>query len=209
MTWHSFLLFVHVSMAIIWIGGGLMMQLFGVRAAMSDDPSRMAALGEDIEWIANRVFIPASLLAFLSGVLLVVESDFYGFGDDWIVIALVLYATTFLAGLLFLGPESGRIGKLTAEGSPQAGPRTMRLIMLSRLDLVLLFLIVYDMTVKPDFGDAGSYVWAVVAAAISVGIIHWRYRVALVRGGSPRAATSSLSSSTSTAPPLTRSPSET
>ena len=62
--------------------------------------------------------------------------------------------------------------------------------MLSRLDLVLLFLIVYDMTVKPDFGDAGSYVWAVVAAAIAVGIIYWRYRVALVRGGSPRAATS-------------------
>ncbi len=186
MTWHSFLLFVHVSMAIIWIGGGLMMQLFGVRAAMSHDPSRMAALGEDIEWIANRVFIPASLLAFLSGVLLVIESDFYGFGDDWIVIALVLYATTFLAGLLFLGPESGRVGKLTAEGSPQAGPRTMRLIMLSRLDLVLLFLIVYDMTVKPDFGDAGSYVWAVVAAAIAVGVIYWRYRVALAHGGPPR-----------------------
>ena len=37
--------------------------------------------------------------------LLVIESDFYGFGDDWIVIALVLYATTFLAGLLFLGPS--------------------------------------------------------------------------------------------------------
>ena len=67
----------------------------------------MAAVGEDIEWIANRVFIPASLLAFLSGVLLVVDSDFYGFGDDWIVIALVLYATTFLAGLLFLGSGVG------------------------------------------------------------------------------------------------------
>jgi uncharacterized membrane protein len=184
-TWYTFLLFVHVSMAIIWIGGGLMMQLFGVRAAMSHDPSRMAAIGEDIEWIANRVFIPASLLAFLSGVLLVIESDFYGFGDDWIVIALVLYATTFLAGVLFLGPESGRVGRLTAEGSPEAGPRTMRLIMLSRLDLVLLFLIVYDMTVKPDFGDAGSYAWAVVAAAIAVGVIYWRYRAALERGGPP------------------------
>ena len=107
----------------------------------------MAAVGEDIEWIANRLFIPASLLAFLTGVLLVIEPDFYGFGDDWIVIALVLYATTFLAGLLFLGPESG--------------------------------------TVKPDFGDVGSWVWALVGAAISVGIIVWRYRVALAQGGPP------------------------
>ena len=48
-----------------------MMQFFGIRAAMSGDPSRFATLGEDIEWIANRVFIPASLLAFVSGVLLV------------------------------------------------------------------------------------------------------------------------------------------
>ncbi len=185
MTWYTFLLFVHVSMAIVWIGGGLMMQLFGVRASMSGEPARMAAVGEDIEWIANRLFIPASLLAFLTGILLVVESDFYGFGDDWIVIALVLYATTFLAGLLFLGPESGRIGKLNAEQSPDAGPRTLRLIMMSRLDLVLLFLIVYDMTVKPDFGDAGSYVWAIIATAIAVGVIVWRFRVALARGGPP------------------------
>ena len=55
----------------------------------------------------------------------------------------------------------------------------------SRLDLVLLFLVVYDMTVKPDFGDAGSYVWAVIAAAIAVGVIVWRYRVALAQGGQP------------------------
>ena len=122
MTWHSFLLFAHISMAIVWIGGAVMMQLFGIRAAMSGDPARIAALGQDIEWIAIRTFLPASLLAFLSGVLLVVDSDFYGFGDDWIVIALVLYATTFLAGLLFLGPESGRVGKLQEEGSPEAAP---------------------------------------------------------------------------------------
>lgn len=181
MTWYTLLLFVHVSMAVIWIGGGLMMQLFGIRATMSGDPSRLATLGQDIEWIANRTFIPASLLAFLSGILLVVESDFYGFGDDWIVIGLVLYATTFFAGLLFIGPESGRVGRLTAEGSPDAGPRTLRLIFLSRLDLVLLFAMIYDMTVKPDFGDAASILWGVAGAAVAAAFVYWRYRVALSR----------------------------
>ena len=188
MTWYSFLLFVHISMAIVWIGGGVMMQLFGIRATMSGDPERMAALGHDIEWIAIRTFLPASLLAFLSGVLLVVDSDFYGFGDDWIVIALVLYATAFFSGLLFLGPESGRVGKLQAEGAPEAGPRTLRLIMLSRLELVFLFLIVYDMAVKPSFGDAGSLVWGVVGALVVGGLVYWRYRVAATQGP-PRSAT--------------------
>jgi uncharacterized membrane protein len=188
MSWFTFLLFVHVAMAVIWIGGGLMMQFFGIRAAMSGEPRRFAELGEDIHWIANRVFIPSSLLAFLSGVLLVVDSDFYGFGDDWIVIGLALYAITFFAGLLYLGPESARVGKLTAEGSPEAGPRTLRLIMLARLDLVLLFLIVYDMTVKPDVSDAASILWGLAGAAVAAGLIYWRYRVALTQGPPPERA---------------------
>lgn len=179
MSWYELLLFVHVAMAVIWVGGGLMMQFFGLRAVASGDPTRLGTLGEDIEWIANRVFIPGSLLAFLSGVLLVVESDAYGFGDDWIVIALVLYATTFLAGLLFMGPESERVGKLTAEGSPEAGPRMLRLLLLSRFDLVLLFLVIYDMTVKPAFGDTSSILWGLAGAAVASLLIFWRYRVAL------------------------------
>ena len=188
MSWFALLLFVHISLAVIWVGGGLMMQLFGVRASMSGDPARMATLGEDIEWIANRVFIPSSLLAFMTGVLLVVESDFYGFGDDWIVIGLALYATTFLAGLLFLGPESGRIGKLAEAGSPDVGARTMRLIMLARLDLVLLFALIYDMSVKPDFGDADSILIGVAVAALAAGLVYWRYRVAVAAAPPPAPA---------------------
>lgn len=181
MTWNTFLLFVHVTMAVVWIGGGVMMQLFAVRASSLGDPARMAAVAEDIEFIAVRTFVPASLLAFASGLLLVLDSDFYGFGDDWIVIGLALYATTFLAGLLYLGPEAGRVGKLTEEGSPEVGPRTQRLILLARLDLVLLFLIIYDMTVKPDFGEFASIAWGVAGALTVAALVYWRYRVALSR----------------------------
>ena len=190
MTWAQFLLFLHVTVAIIWVGGGLMMQFFGIRASMSGDPRRLAALGEDIEWIGQRVFIPSSLIAFLSGILLVVEIEGYGFGDDWIVIGLVLYAITFLTGLVFLGPESGRIGALMEQGSPEAGPRAMRLIMVSRLDLVLLFLLVYDMTVKPQFDDS-ALLEGLLGAAVAAGLIYWRYRVALGKppGPGPAAGT--------------------
>jgi cell division protein FtsW (lipid II flippase) len=121
---------------------------------------------------------PSSLIAFVTGVLLVVESDFYEISDDWIVLGLVLYATTFLAGLLFLGPESGRIGKLKEEGSPEVGPRMLRLIMLARLDLVLLFGIIFVMAVKPDFGDSALLV-GLIAAVLAAGLVYWRYKVAL------------------------------
>jgi uncharacterized membrane protein len=178
LSWFEFLLFAHVAMAVIWVGGALMMQFFGIRTIASGDPDRLAVLGKDIEWIAARVFVPASLLAFLSGIGLVIESDFYGFGDDWIVIGLILYAVTFFSGALFLGPESGRLGKLIDQGSPEVGPRIMRLIVLSRLDLVVLFLLVYDMTVKPEFVDSALVV-GVLVAVLAGALVYWRYRIAL------------------------------
>ena len=56
-----------------------------------------------------------------------------------------------------------------------------RLLLLSRLDLALLFLIIYDMTVKPEFGDAGSILWGLAGpAAVIAGLpLVWRYRLAL------------------------------
>jgi len=32
MSWYEFLLFVHISMAATWVGGGAMLQFFGLRA---------------------------------------------------------------------------------------------------------------------------------------------------------------------------------
>jgi uncharacterized membrane protein len=177
---YQLLLFLHVSAAVIWVGGGLMMQFFGMRAAMLGDRERLAKLGEDIHWMANRVFIPASLTAFLTGVLLVIDEEIFRWSDDWIVMGLLLYATTFLAGALYLGPESSRIGKLVDEGVPEAGPRTVRFVMLTRLDLVLLFFVIYVMTVKPEV-DSEAFLVGLVGAAMAAGLIWWRYRSALTQ----------------------------
>jgi uncharacterized membrane protein len=177
MSWYEFLLFFHISMAVIWIGGGAMIQFFALRVMKATDPMRMAEFGQDVEWISTRVFIPASLLAFVSGILLVIESDFWGFGDDWIVIGLILYAITFLTGALFFGPESGRLAKLAETEGPTAPvvqARMQRLIALTRADLMLLFLIIFDMSVKPAWGDLS--LWVAIAGFAALAAI-------LVRNG--------------------------
>ena len=180
MSLFQVLLFVHVAMAVAWVGGALMLLILASRYSQSEDRSRMASFGHDIEWVAQRVFTPASLIAFATGVWIVLDSDFYGFGDDWIVLGLLFYATTFLAGLLYLGPESKRIGQLAEQGSPEAPRRILRLIFLARLDVVLLFLIIYVMTVKPEI-DSEAMLVGVVGALLAGGIIWWRYRAALTR----------------------------
>jgi uncharacterized membrane protein len=170
MTWYEFLLFAHIAMAATWVGGAAMMQFFALRAMRATDPMRLVDTGADIEWIGNRVLIPSSLLAVVSGVLMVIDSDVWGFGDDWIVIGIVLFAITFLAGALFFGPESGRLGKLVeAEGptSPAVLAKLKRLLALTRADLMLLFLIIFDMSVKPSWGDAALWIAVLVFAALA------------------------------------------
>ena len=167
MSFYEFLLFAHIAGAVIWIGGGTMIQLFAFRAIRSDDTDRIANVAQDIEWVGSRILVPVSLLTFLLGVGLVWEASALGFGDDWIVIGLVLFAVTFLAGAGFFGPESGRIAKLVSlhgAGSPEAQGRIRRILILSRIDLVVLFLIIFDMAVKPSFSDGWTLTLALVAA---------------------------------------------
>jgi hypothetical protein len=59
--------------------------------------------------------------------------------------------------------------------SAEAQARIRRILVLSRLDGVLLFLIIFDMAVKPDFGDAGALAFGLGMAALAVGIILWRW----------------------------------
>jgi uncharacterized membrane protein len=199
MTWYEFLLFAHIAMAAIWVGGGAMLQFFGLRAINAPDPMRLAQLGQDIEWIGSRVLVPASALAVVSGILLVIDSDFWGFGDDWIVIGLVLFAITFLAGALFFGPESGRLGKLVeAEGptSPAVQEKLRRLLALTRADLMLLFLIIFDIATKPQWGDLS--LWVALAGFASLAGILVRNglntRLPAAAAANPSYSSSSISS---------------
>ena len=55
-------------------------------------------------------------------------------------------------GALFLGPESGRIGKLIDErgaADPEVRRRITRILVYSRFELLLLVLVVVDMVIKP------------------------------------------------------------
>jgi len=174
LTRYDLWLFLHISFAAIWVGGGVIVQFFALRALASGSAERMTTFALDVEWIGSRVLTVAALGAFLSGVGLVWNSRFIDFGDDWIVIALVLFAVTFIAGVGFFGPESGRIAKAAeAQGpsSPEVQARIRRILVLSRIDLVILFLILFDMAVKPSFSDGWTIVGALVVAAVLAALL--------------------------------------
>jgi uncharacterized membrane protein len=178
---YELLLFGHIALATIWLGGAAMMQFFAWRALASGEPERMATVTRDIEWIGNRALLPAGLGVLVLGVLLVLDGA-WSFGDDWIVIALALFAVTFVAGAAFFGPEAGRIGKLIeaeGAGTPAVQQRIRRILALSRADLVLLYLIAYDMVLKPEFGDVAVIAVGLVVAALLAAVLVWHGLTAL------------------------------
>jgi uncharacterized membrane protein len=172
MELYEFLLFLHIAFAVVWVGGTVIVQFLSLPVLNSGDPQRLAQFAGDVAVLANRVFTPAALGTVVAGFALVWESEFWTLGDDWIVIGLVLFAVTFVAGVAFLGPESGRVKKaIEAEGPAAAQGRVRRLLVLSRIDVLVLLLIIFDMSVKPSFDDAGWLIAAVlVAAAIAAAV---------------------------------------
>ena len=174
-TWFDLFFYLHISAVAIWLGGAAAIQFFALRALRSDDPVRTATFASDVEWFGMRILVPASLVVVLMGVSMVLNSNTIGFGDDWVIIGLVLFAVTFLAGAVFFGPESGRIAKLIeAEGptSPAVGARVRRILALSRADLVLLFLIAFNMVAKPTFSSASLWIAVVLAVVLATLLVY-------------------------------------
>ena len=151
MSYFEFLLFGHLLAAMVWVGGDVMVQLFFLRARLAG-PEAVARFARDVDWIGLRVINTAALLVVIFGVLMVVDADFYDFSQFWIYAALAMFAVSAITGAAFLGPESGRVARLSDElgaEHPDVQRRIGRLVVISRVELTLLILIVLDMVLKP------------------------------------------------------------
>ena len=194
MTWYTFFKSLHVVAAAIWVGGAFIMQAYALRITRSNDARRTADFAKDTEVVSMRVFIPATWVLLLAAIGMMINLD-WSWGQNWVLLGLISWILSFVVGAGFLGPESGRIAKIIeSEGpeSPAAQARIRRILLISRLELVILLTVVVNMVVKP-VGNAGWF-WGLFAAMI-LGL------VAVVGAYS--------SSSMRSAPPATRSPSAT
>lgn len=151
MSLYEFLVTVHVLMAVLWVGGGIMIQIFAFLTLREKDAERTVAFSRNTEWIGMRVFVPATILLLAAGIWAASEGN-WDFSDAWISIGFAGWIISFIAGMGFFGPESGRIAKVVAaQGaeSPDAQRRIARLLALSRIELLILVVVVCAMVIKP------------------------------------------------------------
>ena len=150
MIWYELWLFVHITAAIVWLGGALAAQVFAVLAKRSGDPARTMAFGRDISFIGLRIFLPSSIVVFISGVL-VTDDGNWEWGEPFIVFGIVAWAVVSLAAFGYVLREMGKIGaRMAAEGpSPALVGRINGLVLIARVLILVLFVIVFMMVVRP------------------------------------------------------------
>lgn len=149
---YKWLLALHILFAVVWVGSDVAIQIFVIRAKRAGG-DRVAHFAGEIEWYGSRVLVPASLLLVILGFILLHESSgAYDLGQGWVTFGFVVWLLSLIAGTAYLGPESGRLSKLVEERSPEDAEyqrRLSRIFLVSRIELVLLILVVLDMSVKP------------------------------------------------------------
>jgi uncharacterized membrane protein len=111
---------------------------------------RSAGFGSDMASVGPWVFMPASLVVLLSGILLVADGN-WDWSEAYIVLGLIGWAVVSFTGFGYVTRAMNRVGmRMAAEGpSPELGAEVNRLVLLARALILVLFATVFLMVVKP------------------------------------------------------------
>ncbi len=168
MSFSDLLKFVHITAAVLWVGGGFSMILASILLAGRSTAEAQLAVVRATVILAPRLFVPASVITLASGVTLLFVA---GWGwQPFTVLGLAGVLFTALFGALVLGPSCERALK-TAEawGAVSALPMVRRICRLAIFDYAVQFAIVFLMVVKPGWQDFA--VFGGLAAIVTLAVL--------------------------------------
>jgi uncharacterized membrane protein len=159
MSWYEFLLFVHITGAVIWLGGGFTFQMYGTVVRRGGDPEEIARFAGRAGVLGERMFTPAALIVVLAGVGLMIEGS-WDWGQLWVIFSLATFVASFATGLFVITPLAKKL-PVVGPATPEGQELIRRIFAILRIDLAYMYGIVFAMTVKPT----GDDMWTVLGAA--------------------------------------------
>lgn len=144
--------FVHVISALVWFGGGLGLAVLGTFYERRGDLRTGVAVVTVVAVLGPVVFLPASVLALMSGAMLFVIGGLPW--TAWTILSLPLVAAAFGLGAGVVRPTGERIALLQEAGHEGiAIDMTRRVLRVARLETVLLVAIIVLMVARPGWGE--------------------------------------------------------
>lgn len=148
----DFLLILHVLAASTWIGAGVLSGFAGSRMARQGGPAALGWARVSKE-AGPKIFNPAGLLTTLSGILLVVSSEAYGWADTFVSIGLLVVVITGIIGGLVHRPDSDKmVAALESDDYETAAQIGKRAAIWGSVTLALLIVAVSVMVMKTGAG---------------------------------------------------------
>ena len=153
MDWYSIIKFLHVSSAVIWIGGAFIMVMLGAKADRARNDADIVAVVLQVAWAAERIYVPASIATLVFGLIVAWIGSFWS--SLWIILGLLGIASTIALGIVVLTPLAKKVeAGFARDGASSEVVATCREILtIAKFDLVLLFTIIADMVIKPSFSE--------------------------------------------------------
>ena len=143
---------VHVLAAVVWVGSNFANNVLGTRRMRDATGADLVEQAREFEWYGNRFLVPSSLLLILTGFGMTADADL-SLGEFWLSFALAGWIVSFVLGAAYAGPTLKKFHQEVAAAGGTVTDSAQRkldtILKVARFELVLLFLIVIDMVVKP------------------------------------------------------------
>ena len=149
--WYFVFKMIHVGAAVVWVGGGLFIAACAIVAELANDDDQLLQIGRLADQVASKLFPLMSFVVLGFGIGMT-ENGSIPYNQFWLIFGLIAWGLSAATGILFLGPEAKRLNKAAEEHgpkSPQVQARLRRILLVARVDVALMFLIVFDMVAKP------------------------------------------------------------
>ena len=150
-NWYALFKAIHVSVAVFWVGGGLVLTVLALRAQRTGDPDEIVTIARQAAFVGEKLFAPAGLVVLAMGIAMMVNTN-WGWGHFWVVVGLLGYASTFGVGIGVLSPLAKQINQSAAQNGP-THPQTLalidRIMLIARIDVAVLLVVILDMVTKP------------------------------------------------------------
>ncbi|GAB4074900.1 DUF2269 domain-containing protein [Barrientosiimonas marina] len=147
----SFLVFIHITAAIIFVGNIITAAFWKVKAAFSKDETHIHLTAKNI-MTADHVFtLPGIIVLLISGFILAADSSYTLHAINWLSVSLALFALTGVIWAAILLPLQRKMIHYSGEPFNQASYQKASRIwdVVGSLSTIIPLIILYLMIAKP------------------------------------------------------------
>jgi uncharacterized membrane protein len=141
--------FLHVVVAALWLGGGVMLMVLQLELTRARDMAAMGGVGRAATKLSRTYFMPLAIVTLLLGIWAAAAGD-WDFGSVWIGIGFGVVVVNAALAMAVIGPTGRRMGAAMEAGDTAAIPALrMRILAATTAANLLLLLAFWAMVVKP------------------------------------------------------------